>query len=103
MVSDIIWQISIKCCVGRGLLWLAPRLVIAASHQTRRVQRYAWARSSAGRVVRGPSLEIHLVRVDGPGQAWPKRLGLCGQQLLTNLHSTVQIHVEHNGTLWQYY
>jgi len=39
------------------------------------------------------------------GSDWvrPKRLGPCGQQLhvVTNLYTKVQIHVEHNGTLWQ--
>ena len=45
-----------------------------------------------------PGLEIYLVKTAWAGQ---KRLGVCGQQLVTSLYSKVQIHMEYNGTLWQ--
>ena len=62
-----------------------------------------------GRAICGPGLEIHPVRqyVTGPkwmGWTWTKCLGSCCQQLITNLYTEVQIHVECNGTysLWRY-
>jgi len=73
----------------------------------------ARAGPSKGRV--GLGLEIHLVRRrlgwaglgraqnERAGLSWagPKRLGLCSQQLVTNLYTKVQIHMERNDILWQ--
>ena len=54
-----------------------------------------WAVCRLGQARPGNSLSM-------TGQAQNERAGpKCGQQLVTNLYSEVQIHVERNGTLWQ--
>jgi len=41
-------------------------------------------------------------KMSRPDRAKPKRLGVCVQQLVINLYTKVQIHVDRNGTLCQY-